>query len=177
MGMLKVRGLRVVVDGRSVLRGVDIEIPEGEIHALLGPNASGKTSLAQTLLGFPNFKVVSGSIFFKGKDITRAPLDERVRMGLAIAFQNPPVVRGVKLRDVLKLIGKKTERDKLAQLISEMRISGELLNRDLNYGFSGGEKKKCEILQVLALNPDFVILDEPDSVSYTHLTLPTKRIV
>lgn len=161
--ILEVRGLRAVVDGRTVLRGVDLILPKGEVHALLGPNASGKSSLAQVLLGMPTFQVVSGTIRFKGKDITSLPLEERVRMGMALMFQNPPAVRGVKLGDILKILSERTGSTEIARLTSQLQVGEELLHRDLNYGFSGGEKKKAEVLQVLAMNPDLLILDEPDS--------------
>ncbi|MEM0359663.1 MAG: ABC transporter ATP-binding protein [Candidatus Hadarchaeales archaeon] len=161
--ILEVRGLRAVVDGRAVLRGVDLTIPKGEIHALLGPNASGKSSLAQILLGMPTFQVVSGTIRFKGREVTHEPMEERVKMGMALMFQNPPVVRGVKLGDILRILSKKTGNTHIARLASQLQVGEELLHRDLNYGFSGGERKKAEALQVLAMNPDFLILDEPDS--------------
>jgi Fe-S cluster assembly ATP-binding protein len=161
--ILEVRGLRAVVDGRSVLRGVDLTLPEGEVHALLGPNASGKSSLAQVLLGMPTFQVVSGTLRFRGRDITSLPLEERVRMGMALMFQNPPAVRGVKLGDILRILSGRTGSTRIARLTSQLQVSEELLHRDLNYGFSGGEKKKAEALQVLAMNPEFFILDEPDS--------------
>ncbi|MEM2866231.1 MAG: ABC transporter ATP-binding protein [Candidatus Hadarchaeales archaeon] len=161
--ILEVEGLRAVVDGRAVLKGVDLTVPEGEVHALLGPNASGKSSLAQVLLGMPTFHVVSGTIRFKGKEVTRSPLEERVKMGMALMFQNPPVVRGVKLGDILKILSGRTGSTRIARLTSHLQIGEELLHRDLNYGFSGGERKKAEALQVLAMDPDFLILDEPDS--------------
>jgi Fe-S cluster assembly ATP-binding protein len=175
--ILEVRGLRAVVDGRSVLRGVDLTLPEGEVHALLGPNASGKSSLAQVLLGMPTFQVVSGTLRFRGKDITSLPLEERVRMGMALMFQNPPAVRGVKLGDILKILSERTGSTKIARLTSQLQVSEELLHRDLNYGFSGGEKKKAEALQVLAMNPEFFILDEPDSgVDVENLELMGKEL-
>ncbi|MEM2460327.1 MAG: ATP-binding cassette domain-containing protein, partial [Candidatus Hadarchaeales archaeon] len=141
--ILEVRGLRAVVDGRAVLKGVDLTIPKGEIHALLGPNASGKSSLAQVLLGMPTFQVVSGTIRFKGREVTHEPMEERVKMGMALMFQNPPVVRGVKLGDILRILSKKTGNTHIARLASQLQVGEELLHRDLNYGFSGGERKKA----------------------------------
>ncbi len=159
--MLRVEDLTVEVRGKTVLRNVDLEVPEGEVHVLFGPNGSGKTSLIKTILGFSAYKVVSGRIFFKRRDITDLPTYERVRMGLGVAFQSPPQVRGVKLSDILGGLGVR-EADVLP-LLARMNLPRDFLRRDLNVGFSGGETKRTEILQVLAQKPDFVILDEPDS--------------
>ena len=159
---LRVEGLTVEVDGRPVLRDVSLEVPEGEVHVLLGPNGSGKSSLLMSILGFSRYRVKSGRIIFNGRDITGLPIYERVRLGLGIAFQNPPVVRGVKLLDLLRLNGEEAFRNALS-FAEKLRIPKGLLARDLNLGFSGGEVKRSEILQALAFNPRFVLLDEPDS--------------
>ena len=159
--MLRVEDLTVEVHGKTVLKDVSLEVPEGEVHVLFGPNGSGKTTLIKTILGFSAYKVVSGRIFFKGRDITDLPTHERVRMGLGVAFQNPPQVRGVKLIDVLRKLD--VDGEDVSALLREINLPEEFLKRDLNVGFSGGEVKRTEILQVLAQKPDFVILDEPDS--------------
>ena len=159
---LRVEGLNVEVDGRTVLRDVSLEVPEGEVHVLLGPNGSGKSSLLMSILGFSRYRVKSGRIIFNGRDVTGLPIYERVRLGLGIAFQNPPVVRGVKLLDLLRLNGEEGFKAALS-LAGKLRIPERLLARDLNLGFSGGEVKRSEILQALAFNPRFVLLDEPDS--------------
>jgi Fe-S cluster assembly ATP-binding protein len=158
---LKVEDLTVEVDGRTVLRDASLEVPEGEVHVLLGPNGSGKSSLLMTIVGFSRYKVRSGRIIFDGRDITGLPIHERVRLGLSIAFQNPPVIRGVKLSDLLRLRGGDAYNGALT-LAGELKIT-DFLERDLNLGFSGGEVKRSEILQALASNPRFILLDEPDS--------------
>ncbi|MEM2876423.1 MAG: ABC transporter ATP-binding protein [Candidatus Bathyarchaeia archaeon] len=176
--MLKVEGLCVEVEGKPVLKDVNLEIPDGEVHVLFGPNGSGKTSLIKSILGFPSYKVISGKIWFKGKDITHLPINERVNLGIAVAFQSPPVIRGVKLRDVLeKLVVNRDRGVSIRELAERIKFPPEFMERDLNLGFSGGEIKKSEILQVLTQNTDFVMLDEPDSgVDIENLQLIGKVI-
>jgi len=159
--ILEVRNLSVEVSGRRVLSNIDLEIPKGEVHVLFGPNGSGKSSLIMAILGFPAYRIVSGRIIFKGKDITDLPIDERVKMGISVAFQNPPAIRGVKLGEVLKHL--LPDEKKANDLLKKVKFPQIFLERDINLGFSGGEIKKSEILQVLAHGGDFVILDEPDS--------------
>lgn len=159
--MLKIKGLTVEIAGKKVLEDVDLEIPEGEVHVLFGPNGSGKTSLIMSILGFPSYRVVSGEIWFKGVNITGMPIDERVELGIGVAFQNPPAIRGVKLGDILNRLAEgEADAGKLAESVN---LPTEFLGRDLNLGFSGGELKRSEILQVLAQEPDLAIFDEPDS--------------
>jgi len=162
--LLKVEDLRVAVDGKLVLKGVDLEVPSGETHVVFGPNASGKTSLAMSIIGYPGYKVVSGRILFKGVDITHKPVDERARMGIGVVFQNPPKIVGVRLKDlILRISESKAGREEVLELMDKLNISGSLLDRYVNVGFSGGEAKRSEIAQVLAMKPDFLVLDEPDS--------------
>jgi len=151
--MLKITGLRVKAEEKEILRGIDLEIKKGEVHALLGPNASGKTTLGLTIAGLPKYQVTAGDIFFEGKKITSLLPEERAKLGLALCFQHPPVVRGLLLRRLLEKIspGK------------EITIGKELLDREVNLGFSGGERKLSEIAQTIALEPKFVIFDELDS--------------
>lgn len=159
--ILEMRNLTVEVSGKKILRNIYLEIPEGEVHVLFGPNGSGKSSLLMTILGIPNYKVVDGTILFKGKDITYMPINERVKLGISVAFQNPPVIRGVKLGGILEHLA--ADKKKIDTLIEKVKFPQEFLERDINLGFSGGEVKKSEILQVLAQDSDFVMLDEPDS--------------
>lgn len=163
--MLEISGLSVEVGGKRVLDDVNLEVPEGEVHVLFGPNGSGKSSLIMSILGFPAYRIVSGEILFKDKDITHLPIDERVKLGISVAFQHPPAIRGVKLKDILRsLISGKDEKDaRVRELAENIRFPLEFMERDLNLGFSGGETKKSEVLQVLAQDADFVMLDEPDS--------------
>jgi Fe-S cluster assembly ATP-binding protein len=162
LSVLRIENLSVKVSGKRVLDGVDLEIPKGEIHVLFGPNGSGKTSLIMSVLGFRNYNVVSGRIFLNGVNVTDKPINERVRLGIGVAFQNPPAIRGVKLGDVVRsfIDQRVTNESELSKMVN---FSPEFLKRDLNLGLSGGEIKRSEILQVLAQKPELLILDEPDS--------------
>lgn len=152
--LLKITNLKVKGDGNEILQGMNFQIKRGEVRALLGPNASGKSTLAKVILGNPKYKVTKGKIIFEGKDITNLAPEKRVKLGLAMAWQAPPAIKGVKLSQLLKKISKE-----------ELNISEgkELLERDVNVDFSGGERKISELLQILALKPKLIILDEIDS--------------
>ena len=158
--LLEVKNLVVEVEGKRVLNGVNLAIREGETHVLLGPNGAGKSTLFLTILGFPKYKVVEGSIIFNGEDITDLTTTERVQKGLGVSFQNPPAIRGVSVRDLLKL---ESKQDPDEELNPRMKELAEKLDRDVNRGFSGGEVKRSEILQLLAQEPLFTMFDEPDS--------------
>ena len=173
--MLKIENLHVRVGGRPILRGVTLEIPRGETHVVFGPNGSGKTSLAMSIIGYPGYEVVSGRILFKGVDITGLPIDERVRMGIGVVFQNPPKIVGVRLRDLMFRISE--SKGEVLKLMEELNIDENLLDRYVNVGFSGGEVKRSEIAQVLVMKPDFILLDEPDSgVDIENLDLIGRKI-
>lgn len=162
--MLEIEDLWVSVGSRTVLKGVNLSIPEDEVHVLFGPNGSGKSTLIYTILGFKGYKVTKGRITFKGVDITHMPINERVKLGLGVAFQKPPVMKGVKLIDVLNAVGKTFNRKiDVERILRDVELDRGFLRRDLNRGFSGGESKKAEVVQLLAMEPDFLILDEPDS--------------
>jgi len=162
--MLEIEDLWVSVGSRTVLKGVNLSIPEEEVHVLFGPNGSGKSTLIYTILGFKGYKVTKGRITFKGVDITHMPINERVKLGLGVAFQKPPVMKGVKLIDVLNAVGKTFNRKiDVERILRDVELDSDFLRRDLNRGFSGGESKKAEVVQLMAMNPDFLILDEPDS--------------
>lgn len=175
LNMLKVQNLSVGVAGKRVLNGVNLEIPEGETHILFGPNGSGKTSLIKTILGFPDFQMISGRIEFEGIDITSMSTDERVKLGIGVAFQTSPAIRGVKLGEILRrLSGGKINEVEMAKAVN---LQDEFLNRDLNLGFSGGEIKRSEVLQVLVQQPRFAMFDEPDSgVDVENLEILGKAI-
>jgi Fe-S cluster assembly ATP-binding protein len=164
--MLEINDLTVEVEGKEIIRDLNLDIEEGEVHVLFGPNGCGKTTLLMTLLGFPIYKVTKGSITFKGVDITNLPTNERVKLGMGMSFQHPPEIRGVKLGDMVNIAqGRKEEGidTRVTVLAKRLNISIDFLNRDVNLGFSGGEVKRSEILQLLAQAPDFIMFDEPDS--------------
>lgn len=166
--LLEITDLAVEVSGKQVLKDIDLYIDQGETHVLLGPNGSGKSTLFMTILGFPKYKVTNGEILFKGEDITNLNTTERVKRGVGVSFQNPPAIRGVKLMDLLKVeSGQDAADEKLSpemmELAYKMKLDENFLERDVNLGFSGGEVKRSEILQLLAQKPDFIMFDEPDS--------------
>ncbi len=164
--MLEIKDLTVEVEGKGIIRDLSLNIEEGEVHVLFGPNGCGKTTLLMTLLGFPSYKVTRGRITFKGVDITNLPTNERVKLGMGMSFQHPPEIRGVKLGDMVNIAqGRKEEEidEDVIALAKRLNISVDFLNRDVNLGFSGGEVKRSEILQLLAQAPDFIMFDEPDS--------------
>ncbi len=149
--LLEVQKLKVKTEEKEILKGIDLKIKKGEVLALLGPNASGKSTLAKVLSGDTKYKV-SGKILFNGKNITNLLPEKRAKLGIALSWQNPPAIKGVKLSGLLKKINGK-----------EINIKEDILDRDVNFNFSGGEKKISELYQILALNPKLVIFDEIDS--------------
>jgi Fe-S cluster assembly ATP-binding protein len=161
--LLAIEGLRVRIGGREVLRGIDLTIADGETHVLLGPNGSGKTTLLNTILGMPGYEVVGGSIAFRGADLLPLSIDGRARLGIGIAFQRPPAVRGVRLRQVMSMAaGGELDEGRLSSISEELEL-GEMLDRDVNMGFSGGEAKRSELGQLMAQQPDLALFDEPES--------------
>lgn len=161
--MLEIKNLSVAIEGKEILHNVNLYLNTGETHVLFGPNGSGKTTLLMTIMGFPRYQVTGGSITFKGQDITNAPLDERARLGIGISFQRPPVVRGVKTRDmVLAALNGKDTPDAIEKLAKKTDLA-DFLDRDINHGFSGGEIKRSEMMQLLAQQPELALLDEPES--------------
>jgi Fe-S cluster assembly ATP-binding protein len=162
--VLRIVNLGLKVEGKTVLQNVNLYIKEGETYALFGPNGSGKSSLLSAIIGNPTYKVTSGRIIFKGVEINDLPTDQRIKLGMGIAFQNPPKVSGVRLIDVLRYcagVGKRSEEE-IYRYAEKLKMD-DFLERPVNWGFSGGEIKRCELLQLLLLNRDFLMLDEPDS--------------
>jgi Fe-S cluster assembly ATP-binding protein len=166
MNILTVENLSVKIEGKLILKDVTFSLKSHESHILFGPNGSGKTTLISALMGLPSYEVVSGKISFMGVDITNKSVEERARLGMVVSFQNPPEITGVKLADLLKLcLGKSPDARFSGEeqaLIDAFRLA-EFLNRDINVGFSGGERKRSEILQLIFLKPTLLLLDEPDS--------------
>jgi Fe-S cluster assembly ATP-binding protein len=169
--LLEITDLAVEVNGKEILNDIDLYIDKGETHVLLGPNGSGKSTLFMSLLGFPKYNITRGEIIFKDQDITHMTTTERIELGLGVSFQNPPAIRGVKLKDLLNIetskkgmnpIGKELSPETIA-LADKLKLNDQFLERDVNLGFSGGEVKRSEILQLLAQQPDFIMFDEPDS--------------
>ncbi len=163
--MLDIKGLTVSVAGRPILHDLELNVETGEAVVLFGPNGSGKTSLLETVIGNPAYKVESGTILFKGRNITSLATDERARLGIGVAFQRPPAVRGVKLRDLLTECMKKKGEVNQNRMLEHAALLDfdRFLDRDLNLGFSGGEIKRSELLQLMVQEPDLIMLDEPDS--------------
>jgi len=168
---LSVHGLHVSVDGKEILKGVDLEVPQGEVHALMGPNGSGKSTLAYALMGHPKYQVTAGAASFDGADLIALPADARAKLGLFLCFQYPTAIPGVTtvnfIRAALRAQGKEVPaREFLNRLAAEMallKIDESFRQRYINDGFSGGEKKRSEILQLAMLRPRLAILDETDS--------------
>jgi len=169
---LEIRNLRVAVDGREILKGVNLVVPKGEIHALMGPNGSGKSTLAQTLLGHPRYEVLEGEVLWKGQNILELSPDERAKLGLFLAFQHPIEIPGVVLGNFLHIAYQAVKGVEIPigqfnrMLMQKMRMldmDPSFIGRGLNEGFSGGERKRCEILQMALLEPEFAIMDETDS--------------
>ncbi|MDP6574990.1 MAG: Fe-S cluster assembly ATPase SufC [Candidatus Peribacteraceae bacterium] len=175
---LSIKGLKVLVEEQEILHGVDLEIPQGEVHALMGPNGSGKSTLSNVLMGHPDYKVTSGEMSFRGQDLFSMTPDERAKAGVFLAFQYPRTISGVSLRSFLlaaykaqmsarhpdgREISPITFQALLQQKMDEIGMDHNFCDRSVNEGFSGGEKKKAEMLQMLVLEPKFALLDETDS--------------
>jgi Fe-S cluster assembly ATP-binding protein len=162
--VLEVRDLVVSAGERPVLQGVSLSILPGEVHVLLGPNGSGKTTLLMAVMGMPGYRVSAGSIRLHGEDVTGLGADERARRGIALSFQRPPAVRGVAARTLLGLLLERRGAPAgTLEELAEVVAAGGLLDRDLNLGLSGGEIKRSELLQLLALDPALSLFDEPES--------------
>jgi Fe-S cluster assembly ATP-binding protein len=160
MDMLSIHDLWVSINGKEVLKGVNLRIPVGETHILFGRNGSGKSTLIMALMGFERYRLERGEILFRGEDITYLPTFARARLGLGIAFQRPPTIRGVKTGDVFRACsGGRLDYQALAAAYNFTPF----LDREINYGFSGGEIKRSELLQLLVQDPSLVLLDEPES--------------
>ncbi|HEX2069647.1 MAG TPA: Fe-S cluster assembly ATPase SufC [Actinomycetota bacterium] len=169
---LEIKDLHVQVEGKPILKGIDLTVRQGEVHALMGPNGSGKSTLANVLMGRPGYEITSGQVLFKGQDITALKPDQRAQMGLFLAFQYPTEIPGVSVVNFLRsaynsVKGEQTSalafRKRLKEKMNLLGVEDQMVNRYVNQGFSGGEKKKNEILQLAVLEPEIAVLDETDS--------------
>lgn len=172
--MLLIEDLRVELADKMILKQIDLEIQPGETHVLFGPNGSGKTSLLMTIMGYPQYRVVSGKITFKGEDITHMPINERAALGIGMSYQRPPTINGLKTRQMVRICGKENvDEEALAERVNFR----DFLERDVNAGFSGGEIKRSELLQLMAQDPDLMLFDEPESgVDLENMSLVGKAI-
>jgi Fe-S cluster assembly ATP-binding protein len=170
--MLKIENLHVEIDGNEIVKGLDLEVGKGEIHAIMGPNGSGKSTLANVLMGHPRYEVTGGSVTFEGENVLELEPDERAKLGMFLAFQYPSEVPGVSVANFLRTAVNSVREQELSpmemyKLLQEkmavMQMDPRFAERYLNEGFSGGEKKRNEILQMLMLDPRLAIMDETDS--------------
>lgn len=169
---LEIKNLHVSINNIQILNGVNLNVEPGTVHALMGPNGSGKSTLAHTLMGHPKYTITQGEIFLDGKDITNAKPDERAKQGLFLSFQYPAEISGVKISNFLRTAYNATHDKKLSvvefhsllkEKMASLGMSPDMIKRSLNEGFSGGEKKRSETLQLMILQPKYAILDETDS--------------
>lgn len=170
--LLDIKGLHAGVEGKEILKGLSLTVGKGEVHVILGPNGSGKSTLMNVIMGHPKYEVTAGSIAFEGEDITQLKTFERARKGLFLSFQTPEEIPGISVENMIRtakqaVSGERVKlipfRRKLKAMMEELKIKPEYADRYLNVGFSGGEKKRNEILQLLMLEPKLALLDETDS--------------
>jgi len=174
--ILKIENLQLEIGGKEILKGLNLTVRKGERTVLFGPNGAGKSSLLYSILGFPGYRPKAGRILFRGKEITDLPVNERVKLGVGVAFQSPPAIHGIKLREMLQICREGISAAQIKRTSKLMNMV-EFLDRDVNLGFSGGEAKRAEILQILAQKPGFVMFDEPDSgVDLENVELIGKQI-
>ena len=170
--LLDIKGLHAGVEGKEILKGLSLTVSKGEVHVILGPNGAGKSTLMNVIMGHPKYEVTAGSIAFEGEDITQLKTFERARKGLFLSFQTPEEIPGISVENMIRtakqaVSGERVKllpfRRKLKAMMEELKIKPEYADRYLNVGFSGGEKKRNEILQLLMLEPKLALLDETDS--------------
>jgi len=172
MAELEIKGLQVAIEGKRILDGLDLAVAKGETHALMGPNGSGKSTLAYAIMGHPAYEVTAGQILLKGTDITELSPDVRAKQGLFLAMQYPTEIPGVSLTNFLRTAVNAVRGEdmpvrqfmkQVRELMDQFHMDGKFLQRNVNEGFSGGEKKRFEILQMAMLKPEIAVLDETDS--------------
>ncbi len=172
MNSLKIENLTVEVEGKVILKDFNLEIKSGEIHAIMGPNGTGKSTLTKVIMGDANYKIIKGKIYYNGEVINKMKVDERARLGIFLGMQMPIAIEGVTNADFLRSAVRAKEGDnfkllpfvkKIDELTNKLHMSSDMINRGVNDGFSGGERKKNEILQMYLLKPTIILLDEIDS--------------
>ncbi len=172
LNLLEVKNYKVTVDDNQILKGIDLQIKPGEVHVLMGPNGAGKSTLARSIMADPQFSDHEGEIFYQGKNITEMSADERAKLGIFLSFQNPLEVAGISVEDFLRTTKMELSDEEVSVLgfkkqlkkyMDDIQLDASYAERYLNVGFSGGEKKKGEILQMTVLDPTLIMLDEPDS--------------
>ena len=169
---LEIRGLHAAIDGKEILKGLDLQVNKGEIHVILGPNGSGKSTLMNLIMGHPKYEITAGSIAFEGEDLTTLKTYERARRGLFLSFQNPEEIPGITVENLLRTAKKSIDgenikimafKKSLEKTMATLKMDESYASRYMNVGFSGGEKKRNEILQMMMINPKLAMLDETDS--------------
>lgn len=161
MSFLEIKDLHVSVEGKEILKGVNLSVGTGKTAIIFGPNGSGKSTLMGAIAGLEGYRITKGSIIFKGQDVSEFSVDERSRLGIGLSYQHPPAIKGVRLRTLLKTIAHASD-EKIAEYAGLLNLT-DYLDRDINVGFSGGERKRSEILQLMMQMPDLLLLDEPES--------------
>ncbi len=172
MALLNIKGLKAGIEDKEILHGIDLEVGAGEVHVIMGPNGAGKSTLGSVIIGAPGYEITGGSIEYDGEDITGEDTDKIAKKGVFLSFQNPIEIPGITLGNFIKtsieeITGQRIKlwdfKKQLESVMETLHMDKSYANRDLNVGFSGGEKKKAEILQLLMLKPGLAILDETDS--------------
>ncbi len=158
--MLKIENLSVAVRGKQILKNINLHIAPGEVHVLFGPNGTGKSTLIGAIMGFDRYEILGGKIIFKGQDITAMPCYDRAKLGVGVMIQRPPTIKGLSLRKMIEICGATPEE---TEAMAKWVNMTDFLDRSVNEGFSGGELKRSELLQLMAQKPDLLLLDEPES--------------
>ncbi len=160
MELLHIKDISVTVEGKQILSNIDLSIGKGKVFVLFGPNGSGKSTLMKSIVGISGYNIISGDIIFEGRSLLNLSIDERAKFGIAMMFQHPPKVRGVKLSQLARMLC--NDKKKIEKYIELLNL-GYLFDRDLNVDFSGGEMKRAELLQIILMRPKLILLDEPES--------------
>lgn len=174
--MLTIKNLYAQVGNHLILKGINLNINDGEVVILMGPNGGGKTTLLHTIMGMPKYKIIDGQILFNNIDITNLSPDERAKLGIGIMFQKPPYIRGINLKELASIISGHKDKKAIENNAEDIDMN-DYLEREVNFGFSGGELKRSEVFQLLCQNPKLILLDEPESgVDIENISLIGKNL-